>query len=183
VDLICIGSFPGVVPFHGLGQLSPTQLATLWPKRLRVSPAQFALGARAWKAFCSNDPLALPQFISGDLSALPFLKSALERHLEEFPAAPDGLSRTERQILRAVAAGNSGFEAIFRENQRQETAPFLGDSAVRQRINSLTQAPTPLLTREPIMLTTAGERVLRGEVDARRLNGLNRWLGGVHLVS
>jgi hypothetical protein len=173
-ELICISKFPGVEPFYGLGQLSPVQLASLWPARRRVTQAQLALGARAWKAFCAPDPFALRALSN-------VLRDALLRHLEEFPSSPDGLSRTERQIMRAVAAGHRTFEAIFRANQEQETAPFLGDSVVQSRIDALITARTPLLTRDPITLTPAGERVLAGEVDARQLNGIDRWLGGVHL--
>jgi hypothetical protein len=182
-ELICVGSFPGIEPFHGLSQLTPAQLASLWPARRRVGSDQLLLGTRAWKAFCSPDPLAVRDLIASDTSALPFLRPALERWLEELPSPPDGLPRTERQILRAVAAGNRTFEAIFRANQDQEPAPFMGDSIVEMRVAALRNAPTPLLTRDPITLTTAGSRVLAGEADARQLNGIDRWFGGVHLKS
>src|SRR5688500_7302950 len=97
-ELICIGTFPGLEVFRGLGDLTPVQLASLWPARRRVGPAHLTLGARAWNAFSSPDSLAIRQFLGTDTSALPYLHSALERFLEEFPTAPDGLSRTERQI-------------------------------------------------------------------------------------
>jgi hypothetical protein len=182
-ELICIDAFPGVEPFHGLSQLTTVQLASLWPARRRVGSVQLLLAARAWTAFCSADPLALRHFVTTNLSALPFLRHALVRFLEEFPSAPDGLPRTERQILRAVAAGNQTSDAIFRANEAQETAPFMGDTVVQLRIAGLTTARTPLLTREPIMLTSAGSRVLAGEVDARMLNGIDRWFGGIHLTA
>jgi hypothetical protein len=181
-ELINIGEFPGVIPFYGLGQLSAPQLASLWPRRRRVTPEQLALGTRAWNAFTSPEPMALRQLLRDDLDALPFLRAALARLLEEFPSAPDGLSRTERQILRAVAGGHQRFAEIFPANQQQEAAPFLGDTTVRERIERLTHARTPLLTRDPITLTPAGRRVLAGEIDARQLNGIDRWIGGVHLA-
>src|SRR5262245_36144294 len=37
LSLICVGSFPGVSPFHGLGQLTPAQIATLLPNRSRAN--------------------------------------------------------------------------------------------------------------------------------------------------
>lgn len=180
-EIICIDAFPGIEPFYGLGQLTTAQLASLWPARRRVSPVELRLGAQAWKAFCSPDPLALRHFVARDLSALPFLHSALTRFLEEIPSPPDGLSRTDRQILRAVAAGNQTFDEIFRANQSAEAAPFMGDTVVQRRIAALATARTPLLTRDPIRLTTAGSRVLAGEVDARQLNGIDRWFGGVRV--
>lgn len=181
-ELICIAAFPGVSPFYGLGQLTSSQLASLWPQRRRVGPAQLALGTQAWKAFCSPDPTAVREFLRSDLTILPYLRAALERHLEEFPAPPDGLSRTERQILHAVEAGSKNLPEIFAFNQKQEDAPFIGDTTLQAHIEALVQAPTPLLTRDPIMLTPAGRRVLGGEIDARQLNRVDRWIGGVHLV-
>ena len=38
VELLCIDSFPGIVPFNGLGQLQPSQLASLFGKRCPVTP-------------------------------------------------------------------------------------------------------------------------------------------------
>lgn len=180
-ELIAIDAFPGVVPFRGLGQLSPAQLATLWPQRRPVGAGALALAARAWRAFTSPDPLALPGLVAGDLGALPFLRAALLRLLEEHPQAPDGLGRTDRQILRAVAAGHAQFDALFQICTDMERAPFLGDTALRWHLDALIAAPSPLVTRPPYRLTPAGRRVLDGEVDARVLNGLDRWIGGVHL--
>lgn len=183
IELIAISTFPGIVPFHGLGQLSAPQIATLWPQRKPVSGVQLSLGRQAWQAFCSADPIAVRKLVAEDLSALPFLRAALERLIEEFPAAPDGLSRTERQILQAVATGHTTFADVFRANQRAETAPFLGDTTVRARIEYLATGRTPLLTPNPLALTAAGRRVIAGEIDARQLNGIDRWIGGVHLVA
>jgi hypothetical protein len=170
-----------VVPFYGLGQLTPAQLASLWGRRAPITAAHTTVADRAWKAFCSPDPLALRQLAATDLPALPFLRAALQRYLEEFPDQPDGLGRTERQILQAVAAGQQRFADIFRATQAMEAAPFMGDTTLQARIDALTQARHPLLTPEPITLTSDGERVLKGEADARALNGIDRWLGGVHL--
>ncbi|MES2695596.1 MAG: DUF1835 domain-containing protein [Verrucomicrobiota bacterium] len=180
-SLIAIDSFPGFPGFRGLGELSPAQLASLWPQRQPVTAAHLTLGARAWKAFTSSDPLALPAFLGTDLSALPLLRPALVRLLEEYPSAPSGLSRTDRQILEAVAAGATQFGDLFARAQRAESASFHGDSSIQLHVDELISARTPLLTAEPYRLTDAGRRVLAGEVDARQLNGLDRWIGGVHL--
>ncbi len=180
-ELIAIDAFPGVEPFYGLGQLTTPQLASLWPQRRPVTLPQLALASRAWKAFGATDPNAVRHLLDTDLTALPLLRPALERLREEHPALPTGLSRTERQILAAVAAGNQRFADVFRTTQAMEAAPFMGDSTLQKRIEGLIDARTPLLTREPYTLTSAGQRVLAGEVDARQLNGLDRWIGGVHL--
>lgn len=181
-EMICINAFPGVTRFFGLGQLTPAQLATLWPQRRRITAAQLTLGARGWKAVCSPDVTEVRSFLASDVSALPFLRDALNRYLEEFPSLPTGLSRTERQILRAIGKGHQRFAAVFQANQAQEAAPFMGDTTVLQRLHELASKRVPLITHEPFTLTAAGQRVLAGEVDARQLNGIDRWIGGVHLT-
>ena len=181
-ELICINAFPGVEPFHGLGQLTPPQLATLWSQRRPVTRPQLAVATHAWHAFTSADPTALPKFLATDTTALPFLRDALQRLLEEYPTSPTGLSRTERQLLQAVARGHRSFADVFAASQAAEPAPFMGDSVIEARLEAMVNARTPLLTPEPYALTAAGERVLAGEADARQLNGINRWIGGVHLV-
>jgi len=181
-ELICLGAFPGVEPFLGLGQLSTAQIATLWPHRRPVTSAQLALGRRAWRAFCSRNTAAVPELLRGDLSCLPFLRPALDRLLEEYPAPPTGLSRTDRQILTAVAAGCQDFDSLFLACEQQESAPFMGDAVLELHLRSLGAARTPLLNPNPLTLTSAGQRVLAGELDAVQLNGIDRWIGGVHLV-
>jgi hypothetical protein len=58
-------------------------------------------------------------------------------------------------------------------------------------MTALAQAPTPLLEAEPatpvayhtaVRLTGAGRRVLDGDADHVALNGIDRWIGGVHLT-
>jgi hypothetical protein len=180
-EMVCIDAFPGVEPFYGLGQLTPIQLASLWPKRQPVTAEQLSLGSRAWKAFTSPDPGAVPRLLATDLGALPFLRNALRRLLDEFPAPPTGLGRTERQLLQAIAQGVRSFAELFAANAAAEEASFMGDTTVQSRLEALIRAPTPLVTPEPYTLTTVGRRVLAGEVDARQLEGIDRWIGGVHL--
>ena len=179
-EMICIDAFPGVVPFYGLGQLTPMQLGSLWPQRQPVTAEQRSLGVRAWQAFTSPDPGAVAHLIATDLGALPFLGNALRRLLDEYPAPPTGLGRTERQLLQAIARGVRSFAELFAANATAEEARFMGDTTVEARLDSLIHARTPLVTPEPYTLTAAGQRVLAGDIDARQLNGIDRWIGGVH---
>jgi hypothetical protein len=65
-SLICIGSFPGITNFTGLGELTPEQLATLPPLRTLITDAQIALGRDAWNLFRSPDPLPLLEWWHGE---------------------------------------------------------------------------------------------------------------------
>jgi len=99
LSLICIGHYPGLDHFLGLGALTANQLASLAGTRLAVSEAQYRTAQSAWKAFTSPDPTEIQRFMETDTSALPFISAALRRHVEQFPSVENGLSRTEQQAL------------------------------------------------------------------------------------
>ena len=194
LGLICIGEFPGFQPFHGLGQLNAEQLTSLLGTREPVSPEQSALGTRAWQAFTASDPTELDALVRrGDTRTLPFLAGALRRFLEEYPAVDTGLPRTERQILELLAAQTLTPERLFIMQARMEERVFMGDTTLWLRVMDLAAGDTPLvaLDVEPpgervlpagtVAITDAGRDVLAGAADWVRLNGFDRWLGGVHL--
>ena len=200
LSLICIGEYPGIHPFHGLGQLNVNQVASLFPARHPVSYKEMKTGFQAWHAFTSSDPRELEQLLMTNLSALPFLRPALLRHLQQYPSTSNGLARTEQQILAAVAAGNQTPDEIFRFDQVQEECVFMGDWTLWSYVKLLCEGTEPLLRVESdssfqlpkdepdadfleqkLHFTEAGEAVFAGVADAIHLNGIDRWLGGVHL--
>ena len=192
--LICIGEFPGFEPFHGLGQLNAEQLTSLLGTRAPVSSEQTALGGRAWRAFTASDPTELDALVrSGDTRALPFLAGALQRFLEEYPAVDTGLPRTERHILELLGAESLTPERLFVMEARLEERVFMGDTTFWNRVMDLAAGDTPLVVVDvqpsgdcvlpvgTVAITDAGRAVLAGAADWVRLNGFDRWLGGVHL--
>ena len=201
-ELIVVGSFPGRPSFAGLGELTPSELETLWPLRRRAAPDALGAAASAWAAFQAPEPTALAEWATRETAPLPFLAPALRRLLEELPAPADGLSGTERRALQAVAAGARTPPAAFVAAQRLEEAPFLGDAWFYRALSALgqgtgrlleTEAGTPLPPPPPLgdgrlfaglqlRLTATGERALRGEADRVELLGIDRWLGGTHLT-
>jgi len=202
-ELIVAGSFPGRPSFAGLGELSAAELETLWPSRVRATPAVLEAAALAWAAFRAPEPTALAELAARDSAELPFLAPALRRLLEELPATSDGLSGTERRALEAVAAGAQSPPAAFVAAQRLEDAPFLGDSWFHRSLSALGQGasrlvetaegaplpPAPPLgdgrkfARLQLRLTATGEATLRGEADRVELLGIDRWLGGAHVTT
>ncbi|HEV7550997.1 MAG TPA: DUF1835 domain-containing protein, partial [Candidatus Angelobacter sp.] len=124
LDIVQIDSHPGVGRFYGLGQLSGTQLARLFPLRKRVTPEQTAIATDAWQAFRSSDPNDLLEFLQPKYAEMPFLSAAILRFFEEYPGTNNGLSRTERQILQAAAAGKRKKQEIYVESSKQEDVPW-----------------------------------------------------------
>jgi hypothetical protein len=119
---------PAGINFVGLGELRADQLASLAETRLRVTDAQFRWAQAAWHAFTSPDPTAIERFIETDTSALPFIATALRRHLEQSPSVDSGLSRTERQALSVLHEhGSLSGRRLFTAVQRLEEQVFMGN--------------------------------------------------------
>lgn len=166
-----------------LGHLEPSQLTELFPTRHQVTSAEYQVAQLAWRAFTAPDPTGISALLAGDAAALPFLRDALGRHLEQFPALHNGLSRTEGQALQLVAQGPRKFAELFLEDQKLEPSIFMGDSIYRRYLLDLQQASNPLLqeAESGFELTQFGRKVLPGQADHVEINGINRWRGGVHL--
>jgi hypothetical protein len=120
------------------------RLGQWFASRAVVSAVQFAAAAAAWEAFRSPEPVALQGFQHP--GAWPSLAPALRRHLQQFPAVGNGLSRTERQTLAAAAAGPRPLRELFRaSNHECEDAIFMGDAGWWSHIRPLLTGAVPLL--------------------------------------
>ena len=193
ITLICIGEHPGIARFGGLGDLTAEQLRELPATNAcaRLTPAALQLATDAWAAFRAPTPDGLPAIAGSRSSELRFLGEAFDRLSREYPSTRDGLSLTERRILAAVADGAAVAGTAFVRAAARETRPYLGDTWSFAMMDRMAHAPVPLLHAEPadrpvdretsLRLTDMGARVLAGAKDHVTLNGINRWIGGVHL--
>jgi hypothetical protein len=197
--LICIGAFPGIENFTGLGQLTPSQLSTLLPQRQTITAEQIRAGRQAWDLFRADDPEPLQAWLQDGVQPLPFVAGAMRRHFEDYPSTRDGLARSERQMLVAIAEGHHTFGEMFRAGQVMEERVYMGDATFWAILKGLATATEPLVTltddvagilglavpprSTTIDLTEAGRAVLEGDADHVELNGIDRWMGGVHLTA
>jgi len=190
LSLICIGEFPGRPTFRGLGELTPQELSSLFHKRIEVTAAQLELAACAWQAYRSEDPRELERLLQTDTSALPFLDGALKLQLTRFPSARNGLNRIESSGLELIGQGFTRFLDLFPRFVAAEPDYGLGDAQFWNAMQQLTRGASPLLMADGIQeamsesvfaITDAGRSVLSGAADRVTLNGIDEWLGGVHL--
>ena len=154
--------------------------------------------ARLHRQFPKNPPYATPEPLDNlrrsDTTALPYLAPALERFLQEYPSTVDGLSRSERRLLRLAEPAPIDLRAAFPRMHEDERAYYITDSALLALASALSRTSPPLITtagdanagrttlRGTVTLTDGGRDVLAGRRD-RVSCGLDRWLGGVHLQS
>ena len=204
VTLVCIGEYPGIAHFGGLGELEPGQFPGLLDAATPLTAEALDLGAAAWAALRAADPAGLGPIAASRSRELRFLGEAFDRLSREYPSTRDGLSLTERRLLAATPDGPEGSGpqggapdgrasagAVFARLGEREARPFLGDLFFFRIVARLASGRVPLLRLDPpggqvtagtgLRPTAAGRRVLRGEADHVALNGIDRGVGGVHL--
>jgi hypothetical protein len=192
LTLVSIDRHPEVPNFLGLGQLKPEQLAELWPRRTPLSRDAIDEAITAWIAVTAPDPRALP-FLTKRIKAQPFLAGALERQLEEFPDATSGLSRTERQVLAAVARGEATAGALVAAAHAIDPRYPITDLVLLWTIHVLGRcgfvdgapdgAPSPAALRSlRVTITARGREALAGAIDRVHDCGIDDWRGGVRLA-
>jgi hypothetical protein len=198
LSLICIGEFPGIEDFRGLGQLLPDQLVSLFPTRQPVVNGQMELAARAWSAYCSSHPQEIELLLAKDTTPLPFLQQALQLHLRRFPSIRNGLGHVEQMALEFIARGVCRFPQLFKEWSAGEPRYGLGDAQLWDALIRLAECGRPLLRLEGsnglgfsenyphlsqlvFALTETGHTVLEGKRDLWEMEPPEAWLGGVRL--
>jgi hypothetical protein len=184
-----------------LGATAYDRFPVLWRDREPVTREMLDLGTEAWSAVRSADPTNVARLMESGTEALPFLAGALERFLEELPSADNGLSRSETQLLEAVATGPRTFSEAFQIAARHEERIFCGDASAARYLERVGSGSEPLVlypsgerVRAPrsdadssafrnaqLSLTEAGRSVLTRERDWIEMGGADRWLGGMHL--
>jgi Domain of unknown function (DUF1835) len=189
ITLVSIGEHLGIARFGGLGELDAQQLAAL-PERAAVALTADALelGSAAWTALRAPDPRGLATIVAARSPVLRFVPEAFDRLSREYPSTRDGLSLTERRLLAAVADGAASAGEAFVRAAAREARPFLGDTWAFARLERFATADAPLVRaaapverHTPLTITDAGRSVLAGDADHVALNGIDRWIGGVHL--
>ena len=100
-ELIVVGSFPGRPSFAGLGELTASELETLWPSRARATPAALEAATSAWAALRAPEPTALAEWATRETAAaaVPRARAA---------AAARGAARAGRRALGDGTTGAPG---------------------------------------------------------------------------
>ena len=124
-------------PVVGIAEGPPSASAAV-----AVTEQQLRTAREAWAAICSGDPQRVAAI---DGSPLPGLSKALTRWLEELPWTTDGLTRSERQLLRAVLSGCTRREDAFAAAQYHEDRPFLGDVTAYTYLERMASGTPPLI--------------------------------------
>lgn len=146
VELLCVESFPGIDPFHGLGQLQPEQLASIYHNRQLVTGEQFSFAAIVDRAFAIQDSALLFELSEMVEPPLPWVPAAATRWLQEKPDAITGFGKLESLALAAIRGGCETPDEIFKSVAAADTPPqFWGDTTLWAKINGLADRLPPLV--------------------------------------
>jgi hypothetical protein len=169
---------------HYLASMTVDDILPLFPKRRTATAAIFKSARRNWERFTSPSPSELYSAAGEDAIGLPFLRAAMQRLCEEYPSTRDGLSRSQRQALLAVAQGTARSDVLFTRTQAREEATFLGNRAFCIMFDELRTGEGALIegNEESFVLTPLGRRVLAGDADWLDEHRIDRWIGGVHVT-
>lgn len=201
LSLICIDGFLGVDPFYGLGQLTVNQILQLQGTWLPVSEEQHSLASKVWTAYSASEPLPMAALLEEDLSPLPFLKKALEAHIARFPSMQNGLSAIQRLTLELLVDEEVSPLSLFQNLSEQASHYGLGDLQFFGILDGLWHCEHPLIQvlggdklpryneawppqfeNYRVKLTHMGKLILTCKQDHIFLNGIDEWIGGVHLL-
>ncbi|HEY4391735.1 MAG TPA: sigma-70 family RNA polymerase sigma factor [Paenibacillus sp.] len=198
LNLLCIGAYPGIKLFRGLGQLSAKQLQTLSGTWQSVGPDQLQLGRKVWEAYTSEEWSKHVQVVEEDTEALPFVQAAFQAHLDRLPSRDNGVGIIEQVTLEAVSAGIVHPYELFHHVGDRLHVLGMGDLEYWYHLRKMTEEPYPLLQvqgldtfpdykhTDPsfrqcvIRLTDLGQQVLSGDANWLKLKGADEWYGSYH---
>lgn len=191
VELVCVYDYPVLPRFTGLGQLGPKDLVAVWEGRTEVGEEQTALGTEVWKALTADSPKALADMVKTGTPAVPTMREALDRHLDELPSTRHGLSLTETLSLRILAEKHRiKAGAMFGQLMlRYEPLPYLGDLMYWYELERLVAGGAAEVLEDAeawpdkvLGLTERGERILMTEEDWLDHMPAPRFVGGVEIA-
>jgi hypothetical protein len=172
------------------------RLAKCFNSRQPISLEFAQLAREGWTTYTRPEPTSMNEFTHRLQEQSNPLATVFSWVLEEYPSLHNGLSRMEECMLREVGEGNSIAQIVGRVMGYSEDC--IGDQFLFERMwgfasdqSSAIQMidGTPLSTVESarafvqsrVRLTEFGRQLLGAGTDYVAANGLNRWVGGVHL--
>jgi hypothetical protein len=178
-----------------LGALNPSRFKA-HPRPVRLEETAIDEATTAWTAVTAPEPDGLLRFLADRKHSLPFLPRALAALLHHYPDLATGLNAWEYQLLRSVRdEGPKAARAVGSTMAHDMEFPeWMADHYLFQRLHRFADnaLPKPLLmlsgdTRRlratEVRVTEHGEAILAGKGNAVDWNGIDEWVGGVHLDS
>jgi len=184
-------------PYYPIAAWNPEQLAQFFKSRVAIHSKYVRFCSRAWSHFCEPDPMPLFRFVQRNTASNPNSCAALALQLREYPSVRNGLSALETMLLREVPERGTVVLSVAHV-MCSDGSGCVGDWILFEMMWRFLTCEVPLIEpaegsmqdidswwkfrKLPIRLTPVAHRLLRGRTDCIALNGIDRWIGGVHLA-
>jgi hypothetical protein len=189
-------------PYHGrtlrsIGELNREMISTLCHWR-RPREGELASYEAAWLAVSAPSPKQLIAFCGAEAAHPKATGAALRAFMGRYPTAGTGLNYWDRELLENCQENRQKAARIVGETilpRRDVDYPdWPGDLYLFERLKRLGDDrranPLVALVGDPsamrfmkASITETGRRVLAAEANFVELNGVDEWVGGVHLSS
>lgn len=194
IETVEITTHPSLrVPVLGWGMLRPSDVGK--PKGVDVTGEHRVRARRAWTALTASSPVSYIHAID-TLDEDADLLTAMSTLVERYPDTVRGLSHWDASLLACVPdAGSDAFTIIGGAiGANHQHVDAVGDFYLFWRLRRLADGdlrqPLLVLTGDPdsmrharVTLTAFGKQVRDGTANHVSVNGIDDWVGGVHLRS
>ena len=177
---------------RGMGELAPEKIREFAPESSQLSDEQIDEYLAAWRAYVSSDPSDLLSFLRRE-PVNEVLSAAMKQLVHRYPSAKTGLSGWDEDLISYTAKkpGKASRIVGYTIGYSNDLDP-LGDQYIFYRLRRLgdTRLECPLVSLAgecvnirtcEAQLTEFGRDVLAGNANAIDANGIDDWVGGVHL--
>jgi hypothetical protein len=196
---LCVVQF-GSEPTKGfqivtVGELNPDQIRA-HPPELGLTPEIIAEIDAACGAVTASDPEVLHAFVSHATGSLPFLRRSLRSLVFRYPDLKSGLNGWEDELLRYSRDKGPVVARVIGYTMTHDTEypDCVGDVWLFARLRHLADPglPYPFLSLSgsrttirgsEVTLTDTGAKAIESQANFVELNGIDDWIGGVHLES
>jgi Domain of unknown function (DUF1835) len=174
-----------------LGELSPEDIRGYKPAPHQLSPEEADELRRLWKVYTSDDPADLARYAAGS-SAMPIAHRAVRELLYRYPDVRSGLGVWDECLLRHTLDNGPRAVRVIGHTLGSMSLDWQGDMHLFRRLVGMAGVRSPLISLTgshesmrgcEVRLTSFGHDVLAGNANTVHENGIDDWIGGVHLGS
>ena len=176
---------------------SAEDLALFFKNRAPVWPELVQLSLELWSRYTNPDPKGLDELMKRLVQERHPLQTALRWILEEYPSVANGLSRVEEALIRNVRGPDSILKIVARTIGNSEDT--IADTQLYETVWEFLTARVPVLEssdsqkhsfepgslkefrRLTVQPTSLAFELLKNNSDYIAVDGIDRWIGGVHL--
>lgn len=180
---------------RGLGMLNPEQIKT-HPQPYTLTEQQITYAKSAWHAVAADSPDEYLRFINSKNQCMPLLKRAMAYLLFRYPKSTNGLSHWDETLLKYTAEHEPKAARIigYTLGDCSEGLDWVGDFYLFSRLKNMGRPHlnAPLVEANAldlhmrdtqIRILPNGLEALADKLNVIKSNGIDDWVGGVHLDS